>query len=101
MRKQDDEAWLNKRNRRAGEWLAAIEVGRGVTGLTEGTLRDVRFKLPREEDPMVLMIVRADDATGKRVAFVGAGSMVGALLAWRKLDVREGLRWREDKPWEG
>lgn len=101
MRAQEDEARLDKRNRRAGEWLAALEVGRGLAGLTDGALWDIRFKLPQEEDPMVLMVVRATDAAGKRVAFMGAGTVVGALLAWRKLDGGAGLKWREDKPWTG
>lgn len=101
MRRQDDEERTNKANRRAGEWLEALLDGRGVQGLAEGVLRDVRFKLPQEDDPMVLMIVRATDTTGRRVAFVGAGSVGQALLAWRKLDTGEGLRWREDKPWSG
>lgn len=99
MRKRDDEEWLNKRNRRAGEWLAAIEAGRGVEGLVGGALRDVRFKLAQEEDPMVLMVVRASDVNGRKVAFVGAGSVCAALLAWRKLDAGVGLKWREDRPW--
>lgn len=99
MRRQDDEEQLNRRNRRAGEWLAAIEFGMGVKGLVEGVLRDVRFKLPTEDDPMVLMVVRAWDASGDKVAFVGAGDVCAALLAWRKLDGGKGLRWREDRPW--
>lgn len=79
--------------------MMALEHGRGLQGLVGGDLIDVRFKMPQEEDPMVLMVVRATDATGRRVAFVGAGSVCGALLAWRKLDAGAGLRWREDKPW--
>lgn len=79
--------------------MEAIGGGRGVQGLQEGVLRDVRFKLPQEDDPMVLMVVRAVDATGKKVAFVGAGDVCGAVLAWRKRDGGAGLRWREDRPW--
>lgn len=99
MRDADLEAAEAKRQRRVGEWLEAIHEGRGCTGLRGGVLREVRFKMPAVEDPMVLMVVKATDETGDSIAFVGAPTVSAALLAWRKRDGGAGLKWREDVPW--
>jgi len=101
VRQAENEERLNKADRRTGEWLRAIGQGRGRAGLEGAELVDIRFKLPREEDPMVLMVVRARVGVEKYVAFVGAGSVGQALLAWRKLDEGKGLKWRVDVPWDG
>ena len=99
MRSIEGEGAVQKRWARVGEWLDALLAGHGRNPLEGVQLTEIRIRMPTEEDPMVLLIVKAAGATGKSIAFVGAGTPVQALLAWRKRDAGPGLKWREDKPW--
>lgn len=95
-----DEERENRRCRRAGELLASIDDGVEVIGLDRGVLTGFRVRLPTEEEPSVLLLVRASDERGKHIAFVGAYGVVDALLAWRARRTGDGLKWREDVPWK-
>lgn len=99
MRNADLEARAAKAHRRVGEWLEALLLGSGLEGLGDAELTEVRFKMPTEVDPMVLMVVKATDDIGDHIAFVGAPSVEAALLAWRARDGLKGLSWRDDVPW--
>jgi hypothetical protein len=100
-RDSDREAAWTRRLASAGEWLDNLDRGRGVSGLESGQIRDIRIRLATEDDPGVLLIVRAFDANGAWVAFVGGLDVVTALLTWRSKDSAKGLKWNVDKPWSG
>lgn len=100
MRNGQAEEREARRHRRIGEWVQAVDEGRGVEGLANGSIRWWRIRLPTEAEPMALLVVKAEDEVGEWVAFVGAPSATGALLAWRARDEVAGLRWRVDKAWE-
>lgn len=100
-RNQEQEQKWDRRNARAGEWLDSLLAGHGTEGLDEGEIHDIRVRFPTEGDPGVLLIVRAHNAAGRWVAFVGGPDVVTALLIWRQKDSSSGLRWNVDKPWDG
>lgn len=99
MRDAREEAVQERRCRRVGEFLDAVGRGLDAVGLKNGTLTDIRIRLASEEEPSVLLIVRGYDEAGKHIAFIGAFSVVDALLAWRAKEGSKGMKWREDVPW--
>lgn len=99
MRDIEEEAVQDRRCRRVGEFLDKLGRGMGAEGLANGVLTDIRIRLATEEEPSVLLIVRGWDERGKHIAFVGAFSVIDALLAWRAKREHKGLKWREDVPW--
>lgn len=101
VRSEEREQRDAKRNRAVGEWMEALEFGRGLEGLADGRLIDIRFRMPTDESPEVLLVVRAGVADKRYVAFIGGLDITQVILAWRKRDRGRGLRWREDTPWEG
>lgn len=99
MRDIDQEERLGKLYRRVGEWLAGLSHGMGAGSLPGGEVTSWRFKMATEDDPMTLLIVKATATTGDWIAFVGAPSVCGALLAWRAREAGAGLKWKADRPW--
>lgn len=99
MRSVDREQEWAKRLARVGEWVEAIEDGRGAEGLEGAEVQEVRIKLNTREEGDTLIVVKATDGVRDFVAFVGALTASEALLTWRKRSMTTGLRWREDKPW--
>lgn len=99
MRDVKAEERENGRLRRIGEFLAQLDEGGSPSGLKRGMIMDFRVRLRSEEEPSVLLIVRAEDGSGKHIAFVGAFSVADVLLAWRAREGAAGLKWREDVPW--
>lgn len=87
-------------HRRVGEWLEALNHGQGASTLAQGVVTSWRIKMGSEEDPMVLLVVKASDEGGDWIAFIGAPSPCRALLAWRAREASGGMKWRVDKPWE-
>ena len=101
MRDIEREEAEAKLHRRAGEFLAALGTGRGLGGLAEGQLRGFSVRLPTEEEPGALLVVRAEAEGDLWVAFIGAYRVVDAVIAWRKRDKDNKMKWREDQPWAG
>ena len=100
MRNAESEAVLGKRHARIGEFLDALGQGVGVRDLQEGRLISVRIRLPTEEEPSTLLVIRATAQRGGCVAFVGGFSVGDVVLAWRARMAGSGMKWREDKPWK-
>ena len=100
MRDKEAEAREGRLNRRVGEWLAAVSTGRGAAGLEGGRVRQITMRLPTEEDPSTLLVVKAQNEVGSYVSFVGAYNLADALLAWRARCKNDRMRWRENRPWE-
>ena len=101
MRQVDAEAREEQRNRRVGEFVQALTQGRGATGVPGGRVTRITMRLPTEASPETLLVVKAIGDDGDVVAFVGGLDVVQALLTWRARDRKDGLKWREDKPWGG
>lgn len=99
MRDANKEAALERRHRRVGEFLESLGQIGGLGGLQEGALVDFRVRLPTEEEPAALLIVRAAGAEGRVIAFVGAYGVIDVLLAWRARSEVGRMKWREDVPW--
>lgn len=100
MRDVNKEAKQGVRDRRIGEFVNSWGEESCVRGLEGGTLVDVRVRLPTEEDPSTLLVIRASGKQGKVVAFVGAFSVGDAVLAWRARCVAHTMKWRPDVPWK-
>lgn len=100
MRDADVEAGTLRANARIGEFMASLSEGRGVQGLPDGVLTGFRLRLPTEQEPSVLLVIRAESAEGRHIAFVGAFSVFDALLAWRSRCQGAAMKWREDVPWD-
>ena len=100
MRQIKDEAELQKRHERIGEFVDALGNGIGVRTLEGGRLVSVKVRLPTEEEPAALLIVEAAGTKGEFVMFVGAFGVGDALLAWRAREQSGKCRWRVSLPWE-
>lgn len=100
MRSVDREREWAKRLARVGEWVEALEEGRGAEGLEGAHMQELRIKLNTREEGDTLIIAKATDGVKDYVAFVGALTATEALLTWRKRSMTTGLRWREDQPWQ-
>lgn len=100
MRDIEKEAAADKRAARIGEFVEAWSAGDVLGGLAGGVLKDVRIRMPTEEDPGALVVVKASSDEGSRIAFVGAYNVGDALLAWRAKARAGSLKWREDVPWK-
>lgn len=101
MRDIEREAAAEKRTAAVGRFMDQLAQGEGLGGLANGVLVGFCVKMPTEEDPATLLIVKALAPEGKRVAFVGAFRVVDVFLAWRKRSRSGRMKWREDKPWDG
>ena len=99
MRDIDREAAQDKRCRRVGEFLEKMDNGLELVGLDGGVLTEVRLRLPTEEEPSTLLIVKGWDVNGRHIAFLGGFSVVAVLLAWRARRENKGMAWKEDVPW--
>lgn len=100
MRRVDAEKQLDARNRRIGEFLAAIGQGLGAKGILEGVVTRVTVRFPTESQPEALLVVKVTGSQGDFVGFVGGLDVVQAILVWRAKETAEGLKWREDVPWQ-
>ncbi len=101
LRDQELEEREARRDRRVGEFLSSLAQGAGTGGLEGGVLVSWRVRMPTEEDPGALLVVRADVASGPFVAFVGGYRAADVVLAWRKRSLAGRMKWREDEPWQG
>lgn len=99
MRNIEEEAQEERRAVSLGTFIGRLGTGGGVEGLAEGVLTGFTVRMPTEEEPSALLVVKARTEAGKWVAFVGAYSLVDCMMAWRARERGAGLRWREDKPW--
>lgn len=84
---------------RVGEWLEHVERTRRVEGLDKGVVLELRCRLNTGDEGDTLLTIKAQDETGKWVAFVGARNLVEAILTWRQKEGASGLKWRLDRPW--
>lgn len=94
------EAQWMARCSRVGEWLEALDEGRGTEGVPAGVLTSIHVRMPTEDNPETLLVVKVEGSEGKVIGFVGAMGLAGAMLAWRAKDRTSGLKWREDLPYE-
>ena len=99
MRNREREAAWLKRLQRIGEWIEWLEQGENVKGLQGGRISEVRCKLNTGDQGETLVVVKAQDASGEWVGFVGARNLAEAFLTWRQKEGGRGLRWREDRSW--
>lgn len=100
MRNASAEERIGKRNRRVGELFDRIDQGWLCKGLENGAITEIRIRAATEEQPEVLLILKATSEQGKHVAFTGGLTTVQALLTWRAKEQTTGLKWREDTPWQ-
>lgn len=99
VRQQDrEQAWMKEMSR-VGEWLEHVERTRRVEGLDKGVVLELRCRLNTGDEGDTLLTIKAQDETGKWVAFVGARNLVEAILTWRQKEGASGLKWRLDRPW--
>lgn len=99
MRDAKKEAALQLRHERIGEFLEAVQEGRGAEGCEGGRVTGIRIRLPTEEDPSALVVVKVATETGSMIGFVGAYRVADAILAWRARCLAGTMKWREDVPW--
>lgn len=99
MRDREAEEVEGRRHRRVGEFLEALIEGQGVGGLEGLVVTGFRVRLPTEEEPSCLLVVRAAAAGGDQIAFVGAYGICDAILAWRARSAACHMKWRDDVPW--
>lgn len=99
MRKQAIEAAWQKRLVRVGEFLEAIEEGRGTEGLEDARVLEVRILTNQRDAGDTLLVIKAREGDQQYVAFVGARNVGEAILTWRQRAGKKGLKWRPDKPW--
>lgn len=100
VRDNELEGKVEKANARVGEFLAALTAGRGAEGLALGRVTGFRVRLPTVTEPSVLLIIRAESAEGRHIAFVGAFTVRDAVLAWRARSTEASIKWRVDVPWD-
>ena len=100
MRNAELEARWTRRLLRAGEFLESLDEGRGLTGLKDAVLDEVRMQYRGGVGGEVFLIVKAHTPAGEHVAFCGALGGIDAVLTWRGKDGKKGLKWRIDTPWE-
>ena len=100
MRDSEAEEVQGRRHRRIGEFIDALGQGPGRGELLEGRLVTFRIRFSTEADPSTLLVVRCEAKDGPRIAFVGAYRAADAILAWRARSGAQGMKWREDVPWE-
>ena len=101
MRAKEAELQWLKRLQRTGEVLWALTEGFGCKGLSGGVIEEIRVCLPGARRGDVLLVVKATRGDVKHVAFVGGPDVPTALLTWRQKETRDGLKFREEKPWSG
>lgn len=99
MRNADREAVWNKTNRRIGEWVEVLDWERELKGLEGGVMDSVFIRLPSEDRPEALLVLKAHVGEQRYVSFAGALTVGQALLTWRAKAMGTGLKWREDVPW--
>ena len=99
MRDAEEEQAHHKLLAKVGEWVMALGAGRGCEGAAGGVLTEFRVRMPREDEPMALLIVKVTGEDAKYIGFIGAPTAEAALLAWRARDGKGGLKWRVDLPW--
>lgn len=99
MRDAEREQGAERRARKIGDWIGAIEGGLPTAGLEGGKLTGLQVRFPTEEEPSTLLIIKASSEAGKHIAFVGAYNLGDALLAWLARAKGDRVRWREDVPW--
>ena len=100
MRSAEAEKRLAAVHRRVGELLDGIDQGMPLKGIEEGRVTRITLRLPTEESPEALLIVKAVVGEDKRIAFIGGLGIIQALLTWRAKEGGPGLKWRADVPWE-
>lgn len=75
--------------------IVALEYGlAGAIGHAGGTLQGLAFKFGPDD---CLLVVKAVVAGKRQVAFVGSGTMIGAILKCVREAKTDNLRWREDR----
>jgi len=99
MRNINAEDRVNRMNRRIGEFIQGLTEGRGAQGVPGGAVVRITARLPTEDSPEALLVVKATSEVGDHVAFVGGLDLTQAFLTWAAKDRGTGLKWREDVPW--
>lgn len=99
MRKQELERAWEKRVQAIGEFVEALDNGRGCGGLEEGLITSVQAHLERPDEAGVLLVIKARTGQGKFISFVGGRTLAEAVLTWRQKDMARRMKWREDTPW--
>jgi hypothetical protein len=99
MRDAEREADEARRSRRIGEFIESLEGSKGSASIEGDRLVGFQMRMPTEEEPSALLIVRVASEKGRRIAFVGAFSAADAMLAWRARVKAGKMKWREDVPW--
>lgn len=99
MRAVDREAVWLKAMQRIGEFVESL--GQlPVKGVPEDTeLKGFNVRLPTEERPDALIVLKASGEGGAFVAFMGGLTLAQAILGWRAEHVAGKIRWRVDVPW--
>lgn len=95
-----DEAW-ERLLRACGMGVQAIWREAGERGLRGVLLTEVRFKLDADDGTSVLAILKGIEGDEQLVAFVGGPDLPTVVLSIQKKLAAVGLRWREDRPFEG
>lgn len=101
MRSADLEREWTARMVQVAEMLVMLDNGRGARSLEGGEVTSVRILLPGPDRSDVLVIVKASKEGASWVGFVGGLDLATAMRTWRKKELAEGLRFREDVPWQG
>lgn len=99
MRQVEWERQWEKRMVRVGEFIATLGEDTLPKGLDGARLDAVTVKWEQPDRTNVLVVVKASTEDEKWVAFVGALTLMDAVLTWRSKEGGQGLRWREDRPW--
>lgn len=100
MRDVKRETLEERRRERIGHVVESLAHGHGLGKLTDGHLTGFTVRMPTEEEPGALLVVRATDNDGKHIAFVGGYRVDDLFLAWEKRSQAGRMKWREDKPWQ-
>lgn len=99
MRDVDLEAEYVRRCARVGEFLTGLGRGMGAQGIEGGVVTRVNIRLPTDDQPDTLLVVKVSGDAGAFIGFVGGLDIGTAVLAWRAKDGAAGLKWRVDVPW--
>ena len=99
MRAVDREAEWLKAMQRVGEFLSLCDNAGGIKGPGDATLTGFTARLPTEEKPETLLVLKASGGEGRFVSFVGGLTLTQALLTWRAKVMGGKVRWREDVPY--
>lgn len=101
MRDADGEKAWERRLTGASMCLEALTSGWGCKSLKNGKVSKITILLPSPERGECLLVVKAHSDDGDFVGFVGGLDVVTAMLMWKAKEGGQGLKYREDTPWQG